>query len=62
MPHAAGFVRDTRAFAGTLFSRQEAIRFIGIALDLAMAGRLEFKWLERQRINPTYFETLSPPI
>jgi hypothetical protein len=45
MPHAAGVVRDSHTIDGTPFSSQEAKRFVGIELDLAMAGRSEFKCL-----------------
>ena len=38
VPQLTALFRDTRAFAGILFSRQEVIRFFGIVLDQAMAA------------------------
>ncbi len=58
MAAAPGLVRDTQPFCDARFSRQEVIRFVGIELDLAMAGRLEFKWLGRQRIYRTLNDTI----
>jgi hypothetical protein len=40
MPHTAALFRDTRAFDGTIFSRQQAMRFVGIELDWSAASQL----------------------
>jgi len=56
MPHAARFVPDTQAFSGARLSCQKVMRFFGIELDWPIAGRLEFKWLERLSSNGTLDE------
>jgi len=53
-----GIVRDTLSatLSDARFSSQELNPFVGIAVDLAMAGRLEFKWLERRRTKGTFID------
>jgi hypothetical protein len=40
VPQVTALFRDTRAFDGTAFSRQEVIRFFGIWLDRLIAAQM----------------------
>jgi hypothetical protein len=59
LTHVAGVVRDSHPFDGTPFSSREVKRFFGMVLDLAIAGRLELKWLARQRNKATFLQRSS---